>query len=196
MGYALSFALVTIRHKISVLRAGTAHKDEFDFVFQFWLERLQPIHGHEDSGEIAEQASNELVENMTRLDLEQGENHRGMWRRWLRFEDAQQNIMEFSPSLKMLSWQLINLTQPITSTMENQPLNIIDHEGETFSYCECFADRYYCYEDCACQGCVKCVEYEDTIEAAVEEIKSRNKHAFESKIVSISLILLQIGMWY
>ncbi|GFZ08378.1 alpha/beta-Hydrolases superfamily protein [Actinidia rufa] len=128
-------------------------------------------------------------------ETEEGEN-RGMQRCWLRFEDAQQNIMEFSPGLKMLSRQLINLTQPITSTMENQPLNVVDHEGETFSYCECFADRYYCYEDCACQGCVKCVEYEDTIEAAVEEIKSRNKHAFESKIVSISLILLQIGMWY
>ena len=39
-------------------------------MFQFWLERLQSIHGHEDSGEIAEEDSNELVENTAQLDLE------------------------------------------------------------------------------------------------------------------------------
>ncbi|XP_057468259.1 uncharacterized protein LOC130757533 [Actinidia eriantha] len=69
MGYALSFALVTIRHKISVFVL-ELHIRMNSIVFQFCLEHLQPIHGHEDSGEIAEEASNELVENTARLDLE------------------------------------------------------------------------------------------------------------------------------
>ena len=43
-------------------------------------------------------------------------------------EDAQKNIMENSPGLKMLSRQPVNLTQPITSTIS--PRNRRNHRSE------------------------------------------------------------------
>ncbi|XP_057510280.1 CRC domain-containing protein TSO1-like [Actinidia eriantha] len=44
----------------------------------------------------------------------------------------------------------------------------------------------YCGKNCACQGCLNSLDYEDTVEGTVEEIKSQNKHAFEPKIEAVT----------
>ena len=49
-------------------------------------------------------------------------------------------------------------------------------------YCECFSNKYYCSEACACEGCYNTQEYEDSVQKSNEQIESRDQHALSARV--------------
>lgn len=52
-------------------------------------------------------------------------------------------------------------------------------------YCVCFAQGVFCKDDCQCADCHNKVEFLENVSHAKMEIKRKNPHAFESKLVKV-----------